>query len=190
MLPIFATTLRASALGTTLSLVLLACGAEESTAPTSPSPSTPQAGSPAEPPAPSAKKAHRPVKIEEEGGNPVRFTGQNEEGQQFQASIGENAEVPADFPSDVPTYEGARPMAAMSAAGEGTVVTFQSADGQQQIYEFYQSALADQGWSVDSEKEFGGQRSLDASKDSRKLSVSITGTKGDSRISIMVTGIN
>jgi hypothetical protein len=81
-------------------------------------------------------------------------------------------------------------MAFMSAPDEGIIVTFKSGEGQQDIFDFYQSSLADGGWAIVEDTKFTGQLSLDAIKDNRKVSVIVAGTKGDSRVSVIVTPEN
>ncbi len=140
---------------------------------------------PAKPPPPEMPSN---VNVEETDadGNPIRFSGTDVHGSAFEASIGDNAKVPSSFPTDVPLYPGAKPMAAMTAAGEGTMVTFKTMESQQKIYEFYQTELGEQGWKVGDGASFGGQLGLEALKDTRKVKIAISGTKGDSRISLIV----
>ena len=81
-------------------------------------------------------------------------------------------------------------MATMSAPDEGMIVTFKSDAEQQNIFDFYQSNLEQGGWVIAEDTRFGGQLSFDATKDSRKVSVVVAGTKGDSRVSVIVTPNN
>lgn len=183
-------TLRTSGvtLAAILALALVGCGSDEPAAPPAPAPTA--ATSPKPPPPPPEIPTNLSVDKKDAAGNPVAFSGTDPSGKSFEASIGEDVTIPASFPDDVPTFPTATPLASMSAAGEGAMVTFKSSDGQEEIYDFYQGELSANGWSIDSEKSFGGQRSLDATKDSRKVTVSITGTQGDSRISVIVTGVD
>ena len=167
-------------------LFFAACGSDETPAP---------AKTPAEEAAamPAAKKVPPPqinsnVTVDERDadGNPIRFSGVDGQGNQFEASIGDDAKIPSSFPSDVPLYPGAEPMAAMSAGSEGTMVMFKTMDSQQEIFKFYQTQFAEQGWEISEEENFGGQLALVGLKDSRKTKISISGTKGDSRISVIV----
>ncbi len=171
-------------------LFFVACGSDEAPAPTQ----APAATAAKEPAAVPAKKVPPPdipnnvtVDQRDAEGNPVRFSGTDGQGNAFEASIGEDAKVPRSFPTDIPLYPGAEPMAAMSAGAEGSMVTFKTMDSQQDIYEFYQTKLAEQGWAIAEEESFGGQLGLAGLKDSRKVTVNISGTKGDSRISVIVT---
>ena len=78
-------------------------------------------------------------------------------------------------------------MAFMSAPDEGMIVTFKSNEEQQAIFDFYQSELVNAGWEILEDPAFGNRLAFDALKDSRKVSVVVAGTKGDSRISVIVT---
>ena len=116
----------------------------------------------------------------------IRFSGTDGQGNAFEASIGDQARVPSSFPKDVPLYPDAKPMASMVAGSEGTMVTFKTTDSQQSIYEFYQNKLEEQGWKVREGDSFRGQLGLEALKDARKVTVTISGTQGDTRISVIV----
>jgi hypothetical protein len=169
-------------------LFILACGSDEAPAPaTKPATTDKAAAQPADAVPPPETPSNVTVDERDAEGNPVRFSGIDGRGEKFEASIGDDVKVPGSFPTDVPLYPGAKPMAAMSAAAEGMMVTFKSVDSQQEIYEFYQSKLAEQGWEVTEGESFGGQLALEGAKSSRKVNVNISGTKGDARLSLIVT---
>jgi hypothetical protein len=171
----------------------LGCGGEQQT-PEAEAPAAALAPAPA-PAVPSAARTSPPapeipsnltVDEKDEAGNPVRFSGTDPQGNAFSASIGEKASVPESL-GDLPQYPGSQPMASLTAAGEGAMATFRSDSDQQTIYQFYVDELGAIGWEIGNERSFGGQRSFEALKASRKVSVTITGTAGDSRISIIST---
>lgn len=171
-------------------LFFAACGSDETPAPSAaPTPAEKPVAKTAEKIPPPGLPSNVTVEERDADGNPIRFSGTDGRGNQFEASIGDDAKVPSSFPTDVPLYPGAAPMASMSAAGEGTMVTFKTTDSQQEIFEFYQTELVKQGWTIGEEESFGGQLGLVGLKDSRKTTVSISGTKGDTRISLIVTGV-
>jgi hypothetical protein len=173
-------------------LLLIGCGSEEST----PDPQEPVARPiPATPP----KRATPPMKSRgkneiverrDEDGKGIHLTAISPEGKKFNASIGDEIEIPEEFPKDVPIFPGSTPMAFMSTPDEGVIVTFKSAEKQQDIFDFYQSSLADDGWEILDSSMFGQPLSFDAIKDNRKVSVIVAGTKGDSRVSVIVTPEN
>ena len=164
----------------------LGCGGEEEPAPVQP-PARNEVPRP-KPPAPNIRSN---VTVEEEDaeGNPVRFSGTDARGKEFSASIGASAAIPEDFPSDLAPYPGATTMATMSSAGEAMLVTYQSSDKQGDVYAFYKSQLEQGGWDIAEEKNFRGQLTIDATREARKVTVTIAGTAGDSRISVIVTDV-
>jgi len=166
------------------SLLMIGCGSEESTPEAKPE--TPVAR-----PAPQDPAAVRPaneiVEKMDPDGKGMHLTATNPSGKKFEASIGDEVDIPAAFPEDVPIFPGSTPMASMSSADEGMIVTFKSGDEQQAIFDFYQSSLEEAGWEIVDDPMFGGKLSLDALKDSRKVSIIVAGTKGDSRVSVIVT---
>jgi hypothetical protein len=168
------------------SLLLIGCGDEQS----APDPQEPVAR-PAEKPVRTAPTGVEPVnKIVEEmdpDGKGMHLTATNPEGKKFTASIGDEVDIPEEFPKDVPIFPGATPMASMSAADEGMIVTFKSDEDQQDILDFYQSNLENDGWEILENPRFDRQLAFDAVKDNRKVSVVVAGTKGDSRVSVIVT---
>jgi hypothetical protein len=123
-------------------------------------------------------------------GKGMHLTATSPEGKKFNASIGDEIDIPEEFPKDVPIFPGSTPMAFMSSPDEGVIVTFKSGEEQQDIFDFYQSSLADGGWEILEDSMFDGQLSFDALKDNRKVSVIVAGTKGDSRVSVIVTPEN
>jgi hypothetical protein len=174
----------------------VACGGEQEPAPDqaeapAPPPTTPDvvppsAAAPAPPPAPDMP-GKLTIEEEDADGNPVRFSGTDPQGKAFSASIGDSVTIPGPI-EDLPRYPGASPMSALNSAGEDAIATFRSNADQQEIYDFYVEELTSGGWSIGKERTFGGQRSFEATNGGRKVSISITGTDGDSRISVVTTG--
>jgi hypothetical protein len=168
------------------SLLLIGCGSEEPT----PDSQKPVARPiPATPPTRTPPKNKIVEKIDPDGKG-MHLTATSPAGKKFRASIGDEIEIPDEFPKDVPIFPGSTPMAFMSAPDEGIIVTFKSGEEQQDIFDFYQSELADGGWEILEDTMVIGQLSLDAIKDNRKVSVIVAGTKGDSRVSVIVTPEN
>jgi hypothetical protein len=175
-------------------LLLIGCGSEESTQDSQEPVAQPVQE---DKPKPRAKPEFKPSrgrnKIVEEmdpDGKGMHLTATSPEGKTFQASIGDEVEIPAEFPKDVPIFPSSTPMASMSSPDEGMIVTFKSSEGQQAIFDFYQSSLVDGGWKIVEDAVYTSQFSLDATKDNRKVSVVVAGTQGDSRVSIIVTPEN
>jgi hypothetical protein len=175
-------------------LLLIGCGSEESTQDSQEPVAQPvQEDKPKPRAKPEFKQSEGRNKIVEEmdpDGKGMHLTATSPEGKTFQASIGDNVEIPADFPKDVPIFPGSTPMASMSSPDEGMIVTFKSSDEQQAIFDFYQSSLVEGGWKILEDSVHTSQFSFDATKDSRKVSVVVAGTQGDSRVSVIVTPEN
>lgn len=175
------------------SLLMIGCG-DEQTAPDPQEPVARPAEQPAERPVRKSPPEPEPVnKIVEEmdpDGKGMHLTATNPQGKKFKASIGDEVDIPEEFPKDVPIFPGATPMASMSAADEGIIVTFKSEEEQQDILDFYQTKLEDDGWEILKNPRFDRQLAFDAIKDNRKVSVVVAGTKGDSRVSVIVTPEN
>jgi len=70
-------------------------------------------------------------------------------------SAGDKAEIPKDFPSDVPVYEGLRLQAAGKMGG-GFTVSGVSADSVDAVATFYKDTLTGDGWSEEMSMDQGG----------------------------------
>ena len=86
--------------------------------------------------------------------------------------------LPKDFPEDVPTYPGATSLVSSSVPEEGTLVSFESKDTAEAVFEFYRNQLAQRGWAVEGEMSSADQRMLIAGKGTRKTSVLVEGNEG------------
>jgi len=165
--------------------MLIGCGSEES---------TPDSQKPAARPIPETRpeRGAKNTIIEtiDSDGKGMHLTATSQGGQEIKASIGDEIEIPEEFPKDVPIFPGSTPMAFLFAPEEGIIVTFKSTEEQQDIFDYYQSTLADDGWEILEEKTEEGRLSFEAVKQSRKVTVTVTGTKGDSRVSVIVTDEN
>jgi hypothetical protein len=120
--------------------------------------------------------------VESEGGG-LRFSGQEEGVGEVSGHFGEDAEIPADFPSDLPVYPGAKVVAGV-VAGKGGMVTLQTGDDPGEVADFYREKLAGEGWSLGSEMNLGGQRILPVEKEGRNAVVQISGDGSETTILI------
>ena len=185
-------TIRTLATAAAAFLLLIGCGGEEST----PDPQEPVAKSvPATPPERAtppmrARGQNTIVERMDPDGKGMHLTATSPEGKQFNASIGDEVEIPEEFPKDVPIFPGSTPMAYMSSPDEGVIVTFKSSEKQQDIFDFYQSKLADDGWEILENPKSGQKLAFNAVKADRRVQVIVAGTKGDSRVSVIVTPEN
>jgi hypothetical protein len=169
-------------------LLMISCGSEEST-PEPPAPVTqPAPDAPAK--ADTSRRENTIVEKMDPDGKAMHLTATDPTGKKFQASIGDDVDIPSEFPGDVPVFPGATPMASMSSPDEGIIVTFKSSEEQQDIFDFYNSSLANDGWDITVGEPTSNQLSLEAHKDNRKVSVIVGGRTGDSRVSVIVTPSN
>ena len=184
-------TIRTLATAAAALLLLIGCGGEESTPDSQEPVARPIPATPPERAIPAMRQGRNEIveKMDPDGKG-MHLTATSPEGKKFNASIGNEIDIPEEFPKDVPIFPGSTPMAFMSAPDEGIIVTFKSGEEQQDIFDFYQSSLADDGWEILEDSMFDQQLSFDAIKDNRKVSVIVAGTKGDSRVSVIVTPEN
>ena len=121
-------TIRTPAIAAAAFLLLIGCGGEEST----PDPQEPVAqsapGSPPKMPE-TAQGRNKIVEKMDPDGKGMHLTATSPDGKKFNASIGDEVEIPEEFPKDVPIFPGSTPMAFMSAPDEGIIVTFKSDRG-------------------------------------------------------------
>jgi hypothetical protein len=166
-------------------VMLIGCGSEES---------TPDSQKPAARPIPETRPErgakNKIVETIDSDGKGIHLTAINEGGQEIRASIGDEIDLPEEFPKDVPIFPGSTPMAFLFAPNEGIIVTFKSPEEQQEIFDYYQSTLTDDGWEILEEKTEEGRISFEAIKQDRKVSIAVAGKQGDSRVSVIVTSEN
>ncbi len=163
-------------------VMLIGCGSEESTS---------DSQKPDARPIPETRPARGApntiVETTDSDGKGMHLTATDPGGQEIKASIGDEIDLPEEFPKDVPIFPGSTPMAFLFSPDEGIIVTFKSTEEQQEIYDFYESTLTDDGWEILGEKTEEGRISFEAIKQDRKVTVAVAGTKGDSRVSVIVT---
>ena len=176
------TIIRTLATATAAIALLIGCGSEESTP--DPQGSAARRIPETRPERPSRNKI---VEKMDPDGKGMHLTATDPAGRQLTASIGDKIEIPDEFPKDVPIFPGSTPMAFLFAPDEGIIVTFKSGEEQQDIFDFYQSKLADDGWEIVEDKMHRSRLSFEAIKEKRKVSVVVAGTQGDSRVSVIVT---
>jgi len=120
-------------------------------------------------------------------GKAMHITATQQDGKKFQAGIGEEVEIPEQFPKDIPVYPDSKPMAFLYSPDEGVLVTFKTTDDQQAVYDYYQTSLAKDGWDVQPTDSSNNQLAFEANKGNRKVSITVGGRTGDSRVSVIVT---
>jgi len=98
------------------------------------------------------------------------------------------ASVPADWPSDVPVYTGADVTASANVnptTGQpGMMLMLQSTDDVETVSKYYTTTLTAQGWTMDGTANMGVSTIMGASKDNRKLAISLAAAAGHTTITI------
>jgi len=92
-------------------------------------------------------------------------------------NIGDSAEVPADFPADVPVYEGT--VKAAVTTPEGFNLTLETPDTAQQVLEFYQTKLEADGWTKEVSVSTADGGTYGAKKGERRVQVVAALQRGD-----------
>jgi hypothetical protein len=107
------------------------------------------------------------------------------------AEFGLGAELPADFPSDVPIYPGAQVISSLSLGPNRASVSLQSSDNYADVVAFYEAGIPAEGWNVESRNEFtadsGRSVILNATKGNRTVIVSVTEDTADNLVGISLT---
>lgn len=96
--------------------------------------------------------------------------------------------MPADWPTDAPTYAGAKVQYSMStnpATGKaGSAVILATSDSVDAVAAFYAKALADNGWKIEGNMRGGGTTIMGATKDDRIISLAIANSEGMTTITM------
>ena len=124
------------------------------------------------------------VQEDDEG---VTVQGTTEDGEKYEVRVGTKAEVPEDFPDDVPVHPEAKVEGAMSMPGKGQMLTFGTKSAPDEVYRFYKDGLAEQGWTIEADMNFGGQHMMSGRKGERMASVQVMeGDEGGTRVVLTV----
>ena len=166
---------RVAGLGPAVLLVSLACGGDDALPVEPPAAAEPPA---AEAPAPDAPEAPVRVQVEERVEGTVVGRTLTPDGEIFEAEYGREGHLPSNFPEDVPLYGNATPLSSMAAPAHGTVVNLRTADAPGQVFAWYQSHYAEQGWEIEQQLEERGRSTILARKGNRVSSIVITGVPG------------
>lgn len=101
---------------------------------------------------------------------------------------GEGTKIPADFPKDVPLYDGLAVLQAMSDTASGMFnVTGGIAAAPDTVMAFYKEKTAAQGWTETMSMNAGDMQTLMCEKDDRALSVMVSKDGEKSTLSVSVS---
>jgi hypothetical protein len=130
------------------------------------------------------------VDIEDDGGS---VTIETEEGA-VTIEGGEGTDLPEDWPSDMPVYDGTITGSSSFSTPEGDsmTVTIETGDSVDDVLAFYQAELQSDGWTEDfvADSSDGGERavSLVVSKGERNGTVAINEDEGTTFVGVTVIG--
>ncbi|MBI2421530.1 MAG: hypothetical protein HYV27_01785 [Candidatus Hydrogenedentes bacterium] len=103
-----------------------------------------------------------------------------------EAHYGENTKLPADFPKDVPQYEGMKLISSMTESGNMVVQATLSAD-LAAAKDYYVKACKEQGWTeTQTMSTAGTMEMLHYEKDDRVLSVTLMKQDSGSMLNLVV----
>ena len=120
-------------------------------------------------------------------GEGIKITGK-EGGKEFsyEASGKGGVALPKNFPDDVPRYPGAAVLSSMSQGNAMSMVTFQTADAVDRVYEFYNAKLRDDGWEIVNEVTTPQMRMISVKKKAdREANITVISGEGKSTITVV-----
>jgi hypothetical protein len=97
----------------------------------------------------------------------------------------EIAELPDNFPDDVPVYPESSPTASLVSGERDFVVSFNTDAEPAEVLSFYKTGLGQSGWRIESEADLGTQSALVSKKDHRTTTILVMA--GPSQTYITVT---
>jgi diadenosine tetraphosphatase ApaH/serine/threonine PP2A family protein phosphatase len=111
--------------------------------------------------------------VEQKGKDVSSMTFTGKDGQKVVMDVG-NGKLPADYPKDVPVYDGAKVILSQSASEKNTHnLVLESNDPPEKIAEFYKKGLESNGWKIESTMNMGEMSMFTASKDKRQAVVQV-----------------
>jgi hypothetical protein len=117
----------------------------------------------------------------------IRYSGQTESGEPFIAQMGGEIDVPEGFFDEVPLYPESVPISMMDV-GEGmAMVTVETADVSQDVYEYYKAQLQDSGWVVENDITVFGGRILRAIRNGRRATLHIQEAEAGTRVGFILS---
>jgi hypothetical protein len=100
----------------------------------------------------------------------ITYEGTSKEGKVKVASNQAGVPLPDNFPKDVPIYQGATVQMA-AAQGKTSLVHLQTTATVAECLKYYQDALKEQGWTIESTMNMGDSSMLAAKKEKRQCAI-------------------
>ena len=118
--------------------------------------------------------------VEQKGKDVSSMTFTGKDGQKVVMDMG-GGKVPADYPKDVPVYDGAKVILSQSATEKNAHnLVLESNDPADKIADFYNKGLESNGWKIEGAMNVGEMKMFTAVKDKRQAVVQIANA-GDKR---------
>lgn len=101
------------------------------------------------------------------------------------ASVGEDARIPSDFPSDIPRYWNANILAATIMPNQEATLLFTTDDEPLQVMQWYESEFTAKQWEQQSDSNFNGRLMSVYQKDGVMISIAISETDGNTSVTVI-----
>lgn len=90
------------------------------------------------------------------------------------ASVGANARIPDDFPSDVPRYGNAQILAASVIPNQGATLLYTTDDSPATVSQWYEDELIGDQWTLQSDSNYNGRLMQVFEKDDVMISIAVS----------------
>ena len=114
----------------------------------------------------------------------MEISGMTEDGE-FSLTSGEGAEIPSNFPSDVPIYKPSTVISSMNMP-EGQTVGLKTDDDSKKVTEDYKRMMTGEGWTEQASMNMGGQSVLMYEKGDRGAQITIVPMDNETQIMLAV----
>jgi len=95
------------------------------------------------------------------------------------------AALPKGFPDDLPRYPGASVLSSMSQGNAMSMVTLQTGDAPERVYDYFAAKLRDGGWDIVNQVTTPQMRLISGKKADREANVTVVGGEGKSTITLV-----
>ena len=127
------------------------------------------------------------VNINEQGGT-INFQGQKGETITVGSEESGSVAIPADFPTDMPVYAGAKVLAVYQSKAEGTAnLSLTTSDAADKVTTWYEDQF--KSWKQETTMDLGAGRVRVYSKDSVRIQLTISSDQETNKTTVMVTRV-
>lgn len=101
------------------------------------------------------------------------------------ASVGEDARIPDDFPSDVPRYWNAKILAATVMPNQEATLLYMTDDEPSQVMQWYKDEFSSKQWEQQSDSNFNGRLMRVYQKDDVMISIAVSEANGNTSVTVI-----